>query len=1216
MSQKINLLIGIAWIIPFALIAIAGAAGADGDVVGVRYTFDVPRAIEEDGLHRIEVEGLSSQGLAGRPALPFLTAVIAVPYGRQVAGVRVVPGPRRRLEGACRPDPVRAPVGLDGRAPGRPTRPDAGLDLTSHLFPEKPYREVSVQKCRGISIALVNLYPVAVVPRDGAVYYYIDMDVMIDLIHETGTGADPLYRGLARDVELIRREVGSPGALGGYPRPDRAPGPAAGSSARTEEYRYVIITSEALRDAPAPYTFHDLVAQKTAMGVSATIVTTEWIYANYDGTRPDGRTDEQTRIRNFIIDAYTSWGTDYVLLGGDGDGADVGGESGDDIVPARGLAAGSEADIAADLYYGCLDGTFDYDADGIYGEPTDGPGGGDVDLYAEVWVGRAAVDGPEEMSAFVAKTLAYQSDSGAHLQEAWLAGEYIGMGGIAEYGGNLLDEILFGSEAHGYATVGFAGEPFFNVHTLYDRDWPGRDWPASEILGVINANVHIVNHLGPGGVTQVLKLHNEDLSGLLNEKYFIGYSQAGYSGSFDNRDEWGGYGVEDCIAEHLTAGDRGAVAFIGNSRQGWGAFGSTDGPSQRLNREFWDAVIGERISRIGPALQDSKEEVAGLISDPLIRWCAYGLNLFGDPDLIIRTVSSTGRVVFDRDRYTVPAAAGITLYDQDLDLDHSEPDVAVVECSSDSEHSPETVTLVETGPTTQIFSGSIDLAPGPPAADGTLQAAHGDLVTVLYRDADSGAGGPAFATDTARIDTEPPLISDVAVALLLDNQAEILWSTDEESSSTVYFGESLPLGSSHEAPSLVTDHSVLLTGLEELTAYHFAVESVDAAGNAAVDDSAGEYYTFTTKGFVLTFTDDMEAGEGDWTHWGIHDEWRLNAPFYGEGPAGAHSGEKCWGTDPGGPYNNEAIAYLMSGIFPMGAATRLVFWHWYDIELISDVGILEISTDGGAHWIELGTYSGLSGGWVRETFDLHEHSGDVRLRFKLWADDSVERAGWYIDDVTFGRMVEEGVVYQGHVIGDDAPGGDGDGLVEPGEAVELYPMLMNATQDDVFTANVLLTSADSHVTIQDDAAFVNHLPSGGSVTPADSFAFTIDPACPEGHKVHFDLEIEAESGPWYDSFAVTAHYTGCWDSDEDGFEDVICGGIDCDDTQASVNPWAKEQLGNHIDDDCDGLVDEGSCNVLEADNAGPGSAAVLLACMLVLLVSGRINRGRLSRRSN
>ena len=31
---------------------------------------------------------------------------------------------------------------------------------------------------------------------------------------------------------------------------------------------------------------------------------------------------------------------------------------------------------------------------------------------------------------------------------------------------------------------------------------------------------------------------------------------------------------------------------------------------------------------------------------------------------------------------------------------------------------------------------------------------------------------------------------------------------------------------------------------------------------------------------------------------------------------------------------------------------------------------------------------------------------------------------------------------------------------------------------------------------------------------------------------------------------------------------------DCDDTRASVNPGAMEIAGNHIDDNCNGLVDE------------------------------------------
>jgi len=67
--------------------------------------------------------------------------------------------------------------------------------------------------------------------------------------------------------------------------------------------------------------------------------------------------------------------------------------------------------------------------------------------------------------------------------------------------------------------------------------------------------------------------------------------------------------------------------------------------------------------------------------------------------------------------------------------------------------------------------------------------------------------------------------------------------------------------------------------------------------------------------------------------------------------------------------------------------------------------------------------------------------------------------------------------------------------------------------------------------------------------------------------------------PWYGAIhcitQVNRHVEiPCWDDDGDGYDDEICGGTDCDDADAAVNPGMAEIVGNGIDDNCNGQVDE------------------------------------------
>jgi bacillopeptidase F (M6 metalloprotease family) len=105
----------------------------------------------------------------------------------------------------------------------------------------------------------------------------------------------------------------------------------------------------------------------------------------------------------------------------------------------------------------------------------------------------------------------------------------------------------------------------------------------------------------------------------------------------------------------------------------------------------------------------------------------------------------------------------------------------------------------------------------------------------------------------------------------------------------------------------------------------------------------------------------------------------------------------------------------------LGAAAQLSFWTWYDIEEFWDFGFVQISTDGGSTWTSLENndttsehdpsahpdvianlpgFTGSSGGWVEETFDLGAYASEcVLIRFLYVTDWATELTGFFVDDI-------------------------------------------------------------------------------------------------------------------------------------------------------------------------------------------------------------------------
>ena len=159
-----------------------------------------------------------------------------------------------------------------------------------------------------------------------------------------------------------------------------------------------------------------------------------------------------------------------------------------------------------------------------------------------------------------------------------------------------------------------------------------------------STGVNLLNHLGHFFVTYNMRMETSDLTtnnftnNGITRSFVIGYSQGCYNGSFDNRDDGGGYGTSDCFAEKFTTIATGEVASIANSRYGWYAPGATNSSSQYHDRQFFDAIFGENITQVGFVNADAKEDNASFFAgDIYMRWVVYETNLFGDPSMDIWT---------------------------------------------------------------------------------------------------------------------------------------------------------------------------------------------------------------------------------------------------------------------------------------------------------------------------------------------------------------------------------------------------------------------------------------------------------------------------------------------------------------------------------------------------------------------------------------------------
>ncbi|MEC0135365.1 S8 family serine peptidase [Paenibacillus macerans] len=232
--------------------------------------------------------------------------------------------------------------------------------------------------------------------------------------------------------------------------------------------------------------------------------------------------------------------------------------------------------------------------------------------------------------------------------------------------------------------------------------------------------------------------------------------------------------------------------------------------------------------------------------------------------------------------------------------------------------------------------------------------------------------------------------------------AELSWSApaDEDVKEyTVY--RSVTSGTGYEAIATTAETAYTDASTATGATYYYAVAAIDYSGN---ESEKSNEIALTIERPVSLFSDDFDgADDGGWTHSGTQDEWERGTPS-APGPSSAVSPPNVWGTDLDDTYANGADYSLVSPAIDLSGVDNatLAFDHWFEIESNYDFGYVEASSDGGATWAQLGRFSHSTNGkqWSPVYYSLDEYAGGAaKIRFRLKTDNSVAKAGWYIDNV-------------------------------------------------------------------------------------------------------------------------------------------------------------------------------------------------------------------------
>jgi hypothetical protein len=584
-----HLLIALAAVVALGVVSLPAAAAQ-----GHALRFE-PKDIEFDkvsGYDVVSLAGCDTMNVPGEPYLPARYINVAIPFGTRVVSARVRASQAIELPGSFNILPAQPyrPLSAGGQPPFLGPKPN--VYSSNSQYPGDLVRATGSGSKAGHYMASLAVYPVQYVPAQRKLILYTDIEFDLELAD--ADQASLVVHGRTAEAEktaadAVRRLVINPEDVDAEAAPSGTPMPLG------DTVEYLIVT-----DPSYVSQFQGLADWKTKKGVPTQVVDTSWIYSNYSGR------DNAEKVRNCIKDYYQNKGTLYVLLGGE-----------PSRVPYRiayAMSSDNGSDLGCDLYYSDLDGDWNADGDSRWGEyPADG-----IDMYSDVYVGRAPVDTTTEAANFVSKVLTYEGASG---------------GGTlyTDYTSNLLwiaEELwsgVYGSRNKDYIEHFWIPDGF-NMTKYYQENG---NLTKTNVRNSLNAGALFVNNACHGN-TNVISLgnyawYNSDMNALSNTgRYGAWASISCYVGDMRG----------DAIAEHwVNDTNGGGIGFEGNDHYGWGSY-SGQGPSDEYDERFFKAIFGSDYYHQAQAHGEGKDMlVSSAKGDSYMRYCHYELNMIGDAEL-------------------------------------------------------------------------------------------------------------------------------------------------------------------------------------------------------------------------------------------------------------------------------------------------------------------------------------------------------------------------------------------------------------------------------------------------------------------------------------------------------------------------------------------------------------------------------------------------------